>query len=811
MEHGDARQGNEDITTHMSLEGADVRPSKHVITNPIVEREAELPDSQGQALSVFASDDVEPQMGEVSTSRADIFKQLHIVDYNPDSLVGSKGLKVYDDMRNDDQVKAVLSTKKFARLSTPWDIVPASNSAEDIKIAEFVKWTLLDMDGTIEGDLKEILSALDYGYSITEIVWKIVEKGNYKGLIGLKALKTRKPHSFDFKIDEHDNLEAIVQTISAQQIPLNPKKFIVYSYQKLFDNFYGTSDMKAIYRSYWSKDVLIKFWNMWLERYPAPLMIGWYPYGTPKDERDDFFEVLKKMRIGTIATIPDTMEIDIRQNTSTGHEVFQQAIEFHNKSIARGILCPDLLGYTQTTGPGSYALGKKHFDVFMFVLDQMGTDIEEELMYEQLIKRLVDYNFSVERYPKFKFDSLHEDNIEARARIMGILIKAGLVGAEEPWIRDYLELPMTDSKTAKRGAFETSRYEETHPLVPSQEGKQETELDSRIRGNGKDKESFAEGKYRELTVYEEASGVTPQRLEQRIEDWVSDGREMIKTGVEGIIEDIGKQVRRKKIIEGKSYKGIQEIVINPKPIKDAMLNQLVWAYFLGKADAKDEVEKSLGQTLKLSFADASSETFSPKEALEYWVKKKILVRPNEFKAMTDREKTKAFSIAGIIEKDILASMQELLVKAVDQGWSVDQFVFNLQERNIQYTGTAYAVDKTGEPIAAYHAETILRTNFGEIYNIGRWQLYNDPDVDAFVPALQYNAILDSRTRPNHAAMDGKIFAKKDPILSIWRLPAGYNCRCIWVAVTSNMQYSVSEKPNVSPDRGFGGVFDERRA
>src|SRR5512143_3694783 len=43
---------------------------------------------------------------------------------HPDVLIGRKGLKVYTEMRRDDQIKAALALKKHAILSTGWKVRP---------------------------------------------------------------------------------------------------------------------------------------------------------------------------------------------------------------------------------------------------------------------------------------------------------------------------------------------------------------------------------------------------------------------------------------------------------------------------------------------------------------------------------------------------------------------------------------------------------------------------------------------------------------------------------------------------------------
>jgi SPP1 gp7 family putative phage head morphogenesis protein len=780
-----------------------------------------------------------PMMDELSSSKTDFWREYGIQEYNPDELVTKKGMTVLHKMRHDDQIKAVSATKKYARLSTPWKIHPASESVEDGKIAQFVRFNLENMEGSLNADLLEILTAMDFGYSITEKVWKIINKGEFKGKIGLKALKTRRPDNFDFDVDEHDNLKpnGVVQGLRAGTAKYFPKeKFIIYSHGKEFDNFYGSSDLRAVYRSYWSKDILIRFWNMWLERFPAPFIIGWYPEGTSSTRRTNLLNILKRLQIATAAILPDNLEVEIKEMKDVGHAVFKEAITFHNTSMARGILCPDLIGYTETTGPGSYALGKKHFDVFLFVLEQLGKELEETVMLEQLIKQLVDYNYDVDLYPQFKFETLREEDMEARAKIVDILIKAGLIDPTESWVRDYLSLPAKGQKFSEFEEYGTHQSKDVITItsdVPDpkdldddeddkediQEALDKLKKDSNLVSAGRSGLGWGfisggkeEDAYRALTEYEEAAGYDPITFAQDQEEWLVISRNAMSEGVLGMLDSIVDQVRRLKVLNGDpNYRDIEKIQLNPRVIRDAVFHALLEGYFRGKADALSEVETALGHKVKFEAANFAADDFltrPPKESLKRWLKK-VPVKPGEFKAMTDRQRARAFSIAGIIEKDVLSSMQEILQKAMTPpAWTLDQFNQVLHERSIEYTGSAYRRDRTGELITAYHAETILRTNYSEVYNLGRKALYEDPDVRDFVPAYQFSAILDSRTRPNHADMDGRVFERGDPIWARWWPPVGYNCRCTVIPVTSNQEYSVSTSPDANPDPGFGGVMDE---
>ena len=210
-----------------------------------------------------------PTKGELASTEMLMYQSLNLPTYNPDALAKRKGgLKVYDSMRIDDMVKASLTLKKQATLAPGWEIEAASEDKADVEVAEFVKFVFEDMDGTINNALKQILTALDYGYSITEEVWKVIEQGPYKGKVGIRALKAKKPHYYRFDLDKYSNIKpkGLIQDLGfgtglgGTKLPIN--KFIIYSYQKEFGNWYGSSDLRPAYRNYWSKDNLIKFWNI---------------------------------------------------------------------------------------------------------------------------------------------------------------------------------------------------------------------------------------------------------------------------------------------------------------------------------------------------------------------------------------------------------------------------------------------------------------------------------------------------------------------------------------------------------------------
>ena len=389
-----------------------------------------------------------PPMNEIASSEDNLYLKGTIIPYNPDTLLGRKGFPIYDQMRIDDQVKACLTLKKFATLAPNYEITPASNDEQDIEVADFVSYVLDKMQGSVIDSVLEIMTALDYGYSITEINYKTIESGEHKGKIGLRSLKTKQPYYYRFAVDEYSNLlkNGIVYDKGGQENYYPTSKFLVFSYQKEFGNHYGTSDLRPAYRGYWSKDVLIKMWNIYLERFANPTVIGKYK-SNDASGRSNLRNILDNLTSKTSITHRmDEYDIGILESSRSSTNDFNTALNFYNKSIARSILIPDRLMAEGDTG--AYSQAKVHFDVFLWVIQKLRQDIEETVMNEQLIKRLVSYNFSnVQELPKFTFNPMTDEQKMELQTLFVTAVEKGVITStleDENVLRRQLNFPEKD-------------------------------------------------------------------------------------------------------------------------------------------------------------------------------------------------------------------------------------------------------------------------------------------------------------------------------------------------------------------------------
>ena len=394
-----------------------------------------------------------PSMGEVAY--ADPYRlfpreQGDAYVYNPGVLVTRKGYSVIDEMRRDEQVKAALTFKKQAVIAAGWKVDPPEGKEED-EVTDFVRQVLQEIDGSFERTLLEILTALDFGFSIAERVWEQREDGR----LGLRALKVRRPHTFEFRQDAYGNVTGLRQ--QNRELPID--KFVVYSYDYEFSNPYGRTDLEACYRAWWTKRNAYMWMAMLLERLGIPpIFLLYNPNDYNNTDRAQLQRILQNLQAGTVGLFPrpneDSAEFFTPELAGQVSQVFVPAMDKFDKDISRGLLMPGLMGMTADDKQGSLARSRVHFDVFMLVLERIRAEVQERVMQEQVIRPLVELNFGAmpdEEMPQFKFLPITD---EKTAELVDKWIQ--LVGGkvvlptdeDEKFLRQAMEFPEFDPDAA---------------------------------------------------------------------------------------------------------------------------------------------------------------------------------------------------------------------------------------------------------------------------------------------------------------------------------------------------------------------------
>lgn len=321
-----------------------------------------------------------------------------------DRFVPGLGLQIYDRMQTDAQVRASLNLKKLGVLAAPWSIVPADGCDAARRIADFVRFSLSQMRGSVGGILWKSLDACAKGYAVLELNYELRNDEPYAGLLLLQEAKAKDPSLFGFQVDEFLNIRSLQLNVPGElPVSLRRDKFVLYVYNAHYESPWGEPDLRAAYPHWFAKTALLRFWSVYLEKFGSPTVMGTYKRGLPPEAQDELLAALEKLQQETALVVPEDVKVQLMNGLEHGAQGYLEAVEYHNAEIARSIL-----GQTLTTDEGrrvgSLALGVVHFHVMLLQLQALRRELAEIVMTEQVIRPLVELNFQTTLIPRFVFD-----------------------------------------------------------------------------------------------------------------------------------------------------------------------------------------------------------------------------------------------------------------------------------------------------------------------------------------------------------------------------------------------------------------------
>lgn len=150
--------------------------------------------------------------------------------------------------------------------------------------------------------------------------------------------------------------------------------------------------------------------------------------------------------------------------------------------------------------------------------------------------------------------------------------------------------------------------------------------------------------------------------------------------------------------------------------------------------------------------------------------------------MLGDEHTRAFTVAKMMDVDMLKDTRALIDQAISEGRSMEWFKKEITpylqkkgwwgKQQVVAPGGAIVKAQLGSPS---RLATIFRTNMQSAYAAGQWDKITE-QAEA-LPYLVYDAIDDHRTRPEHAAWDDLALPVGHPFWQTHYPPNGWNCRC----------------------------------
>jgi SPP1 gp7 family putative phage head morphogenesis protein len=722
--------------------------------------------------------------------------------YDPDSLRSRKGVDIYNRMLIDEQVKAVVRFRRDAITGREFFFqfdqdVELSDDEKETRIGLF-NTILDDMSGSFVDALNAVMAGVWQGFSITEKVHGIIE---YKGTpyVGLEALKKKPYESFRFNVDQYGNVLSLEQDLdgNVRKVPIT--KVIHYVQNPEFDEHYGGSELREAYRSWFSKDVAIKFWNIFLERSAGGVWIARPKEGAViingSTEYNAILDILRNMSSSSAMLVPASIEIEHIAPQSTSE--YQSAVEFHDLSIAKSLLVPNLLGISHTGQTGAFSQSQTQFKAFMLVLEADSTRLEA-VLNEQLFRELGELNFADGLFPKFKLKPLSVDQVLEMLKIWNDLVGKDTVepsDTDEAHIRNLLEMPEKGEPLPRRqqpiGQPGQDPFQQPDPNGAPPNGQSPNLIEPDELTAARDQAAW------KLTFTKALKRVRFTVIDRESQKQMETSVDKYSTAMMSIISDMVLLIEEQKLGTSQGeVESIDALKFTPKQkrrIKDVSVKMMGAGWKTGERHAQDEIDASREGAFRANMKRLEGRAFDFFEA-------------------------KGFTIAGGLTADTEAIIRNILMNGLKFSWST-QDVVNAIYKSLVAAGlvqwqdawSATSMDIAdfqesleGAGLTAHRLETVVRTNYFEALNEARYNYFTDPALGDFVQAMEYSAILDSRTTSICQHLDGRVFNKESDNWEKYRPPNHFNCRSLLIAVTENDTWTESKDPTLDPQSGFGG-------
>jgi hypothetical protein len=228
-------------------------------------------------------------MREVGVTGLRRFSGFIYDEFSPE-LIGWKGIAQYKEMAyNDATVKAILFAIKMLCRKVPWFAEAASEESADQEASEFLESCMNDMSQTWIDTIDEILSMLEYGYALEEIVYKKrngadvdpAQRSKYKdGRIGWRKLSIRSQDTiYRWQFDDHGGIRGAIQIAPPHytNVVMPIEKLLLFRTTISKNNPEGVSLLRGAWRAWRIKKDIENIEAIGIERDLAGLPVALVP------------------------------------------------------------------------------------------------------------------------------------------------------------------------------------------------------------------------------------------------------------------------------------------------------------------------------------------------------------------------------------------------------------------------------------------------------------------------------------------------------------------------------------------------------
>lgn len=361
-------------------------------------------------------------------------------EYNG-SLSGIAAIRTYEMMRRSDaQVASTLLACELPIRAANWDVRPASDSAFDREVADFVRNNLFGgLEYVSAGGVKttqcwddvlrNALLMLAFGAAAQEEIYAV--DGDR---IRLARLAPRLPVTFYRWITDVDGETLIAlnqygyKNANFMNVEIPAERLAIFTFNQEGANFFGRSMLRPAYMHWYIKSQLYRIDAIAGER--NGLGIPTIEQGPNPSQEDRQAAALWVQQLAahekTGLSLPSGWKFSLQGVAGSVRDLYN-SIQHHNIEISRVALAFFMNLGMGARSSGSRALGESQTD-FFFLAVQATADHLARILTATAVKRLVDFNWdSVEQYPVVTVSNLRSRSFDQVLTSLAQLAQAGVV------------------------------------------------------------------------------------------------------------------------------------------------------------------------------------------------------------------------------------------------------------------------------------------------------------------------------------------------------------------------------------------------
>jgi len=336
--------------------------------------------------------------------------------------------EIYRDLLLDPHLMATIQQRKMQVMQLEYELQQSAEGDANSKLQKELEQVFESFD--MNDLISEIMDAIFFGYSVVELTWK------KDGKILRPDKITGKPQEW-FIFDKFNELRLRKYNhgfyLYEEGEKLPPYKFVLTQHKPTFTNPYGE---KILSRCYWPvtlKKGGIEYWQLMMERYGMPYLIGRYPNTFTATQKTEFLDQLKQMVVDNITIFDEALGIELKESPQFDiGQLYENLVKYHNREISKAVLTVTLT--TEIEKTGSYKAGEVHKEMLQFLGES------DRKLVESSLNKIIDYycelNYGNIERPKIKLLD-KEKVIEESVDRDKVLSDMGVKFSKEYFIKRY--------------------------------------------------------------------------------------------------------------------------------------------------------------------------------------------------------------------------------------------------------------------------------------------------------------------------------------------------------------------------------------